>query len=95
MQIVDRLRAREIEQIVVAAQLAIPGVEARPAEAGLIKPQRLDHRAHGAVEHENALRGELAQLGFDWRDGEVVHGIGFHAALRICCGRRPSRWQIA
>ena len=46
---------REIEQIVVAAHLAVPGIEARAAIAVLVEPERLDHRAHGAVEHQDAL----------------------------------------
>ncbi len=59
-----RVGLRQVEQIVVAAHLAVPGVEARAAKGLLVEPQRLDHRAHGAVEHENALGGGSAQRGF-------------------------------
>ena len=48
----------EIEQIVIAAHLTVPGIEPRAAERILVEPQRLDHGAHGAVEHEDALGGE-------------------------------------
>ncbi len=60
----DRVRPAEIEQIVVAAHLAVPGVEARAAIALLVEPERLDHRAHGAVEHQDALGREPAQRVF-------------------------------
>ena len=45
----------ENEEIVVAAHLAVPRIEARAAIALLVEPERLDHGAHGAVEHEDAL----------------------------------------
>ena len=54
-------RPAEIEKIVVAADLAVPGVEARAAIALLVEAKRLDHRSHGAVEHEDAIGGKLAQ----------------------------------
>ena len=56
--------AAEIEQIVVAADLAVPGVEARAAITFLVEAERLDHGAHGAVEHQDALGGEPAQRRF-------------------------------
>jgi len=55
MNVADFLGLAENEEIVVAAHLAVPGIEARAAIAFLIEPERLDHGAHGAVEHENAL----------------------------------------
>ena len=61
MDVAHRLRLAEIEQIVVAAHLAVPGIEARAAIAGLVQLVVLDHRAHRAVEHEDALgRGSRA-----------------------------------
>ena len=60
----DRIRPAEIEQIVVAAHLAIPGIEARTAKSLFVEAQRLNHRSHGAVEHQNALGGETAQRRF-------------------------------
>ena len=61
MDFPDRVRLGEDQQIVVAAHLAVPGVEARAAIAALVEPELLDHGAHGAVEHQDALGGELAE----------------------------------
>ena len=85
MDVAHRLRLAEIEQIVVAAHLAVPGIEARAAIAGLVQLVVLDHRAHRAVEHENALGGLGAQ------------GLlnAHYAASCYGAGRNPSRWQIA
>jgi len=49
------------EKIVIAADFAVPGIEAGAAKAFLVEPERLDHRAHGAVEHQDALGGETPQ----------------------------------
>ena len=51
----------EDQQIVVAAHLAVPGIEARAAIAALVELELLDHRAHGAVEHQDALARELQE----------------------------------
>ena len=56
-----RVRPAEIEEIVVTADFAIPGVEAGAAIAFFIQAERLDHRPHGAVEHEDPLGGEATQ----------------------------------
>jgi hypothetical protein len=58
------VRPAEIEEIVVAADLAIPGVEACAAIAPLVEAERLDHRAHGAVEDEDALDRAAPQRRF-------------------------------
>jgi hypothetical protein len=55
MDIAHGIPAAEIEKIVVAAHLAIPRVETRSAVAFLVQLQRLDHGAHGTVEHKDAL----------------------------------------
>ena len=93
MDVADRVRAAEVEQVVVAADLAVPGVEARAAIALLVELHRLDHRAHGAVEHQDALgrRACGAELG---RRCGTVCGTHFRL-LALPSGRRPSRWQIA
>ena len=54
----NRVGTAQIEQIVVAAHFAVPGIEACAAIASLVETERLNHRAHGAVEHQNALGGE-------------------------------------
>ena len=55
MDALDHVRAREHEQVVVALQVARVVGEALAAEVGLGEPVPLDHRAHRAVEHEDAL----------------------------------------
>ena len=55
MNVAHRLRLAEVEQIVVATHLAIPGIEARAAIARLIQLVVLDHGAHRTVENEDAL----------------------------------------
>ena len=59
MNVAHSIGPAEIEQIVVAAHLAVPGVEARAAIAFLVELEPLDHRAHGAVEHEDALAQQI------------------------------------
>ncbi len=97
MNIADRIGPRQVEEIVVPPHLPVPGVEARAAKRGLVQPERLDHGAHGAVEHEDALGRERAQLALELRNrrrgGHSLHSPLERRALRT--GRRPSRWQIA
>src|SRR5712691_10972748 len=59
MNVADLVGLAQVEQIVVAAHLPVPGVEAGAAIAVLVEPERLDHGAHGAVEHQDALAREL------------------------------------
>ncbi len=84
MDVAHRLRPAQIEQVVVAAHLAVPGVEARAAVALLVQLERLDHGAHSAVQHQNALAQQLDEL--------VAHA---HCAAPCTAGRKPSKWQIA
>src|SRR5262249_55001373 len=67
VDVAHRIGPAQVEEIVVAAHLAVPGVEARAAIPLLVEPERLDHGAHGAVEHQDALGGEAPQLGLDGR----------------------------
>src|SRR5262245_66686849 len=89
MNLAHFLGLAENEEIVVAAHLAVPRIEARAAIAFLVEPERLDHGAHGAVEHQDACLREPPQLDFDRR--LAAH----HAASRFTSGRNPSRWQMA
>ncbi len=65
MEFAHRIGLRQDQDIVVAAQVARPVGEARPAIAGLAELEPLDLGAHGAVEHQDRLRGAAAQLGLD------------------------------
>ena len=71
MDVAHRVRPAQIEQIVVAAHLAVPGVEARAAIALLVELERLDHGAHGAVEHQNALAHQVDEGGAGVGRGRV------------------------
>ncbi len=61
MDFPDRVGLREDQQVVVAADLAVPGIEARAAIAALVELELLDHGAHGAVEHQDALGRDAAE----------------------------------
>src|SRR5215470_5989925 len=75
MDAADRLRLREGQKVVIAAHLAVPGIEARTAIALLVELELLDHGAHGTVEHQDALARDAA---------ECLLGLGvghFHRGL--------------
>ena len=91
MNRLDRMRLRQHEQIVIAAQIAWPVGETFAAEIRFAEFMRLDHRAHGTVEHENALSGGGTKFVMAIERGHFGHQATFVSA----CGRRPSRWQIA
>ena len=55
----DHLRAREHQQVIAALEVALPVGEALAAIRGLVEPVLLDHGAHGAVEHHDALGKQL------------------------------------
>ena len=65
MDVAHGVGTAQVEEVVVAAHLAVPRVEPRAAIAFLVEPEPLDHRAHGAVEHQDALGGEPLELGLD------------------------------
>ena len=108
MDVADRVGLAEDEQIVVAADFAVPGIETGAAIALLVELEPLDHGAHGAVEHQDALGREAAQR-LRGRRGIafVVHHptpLAFSATGRdaaepawsvVWLGRNPSRWQTA
>ena len=70
MDLADDLRLRQHQQVVVALQVVRVVGEALAAIVGLVEPVALDHRAHGAVEDQDAL---LEQ------GGELVGAVGLHA----------------
>ena len=71
MDVAHRRRLRQNQKIVIAAHLAVPGIEAGAPIALLVELELLDHGAHGAVEHQDALGRERAQPllggGHGWR----------------------------
>ena len=90
MDVADLGRLAEDEQIVVAAHFAVPGVEARAAIAFLVEPERLDHGAHGAVEHQDALGRDAAQRLLGGRHRELGRKLR-HYMLSDCSSRRGLR----
>ena len=55
MDILDDIGPGERQQIVVAGQVLMPVGKPLTSEVRLGKFERLDHRAHSPVEHENPL----------------------------------------
>ena len=80
----DDVRLGQAEQVVVAAQLARPALEAPAAEGGLVQLAGLDHGAHGAVEQDDAFPEQLFQRPGEVRWHDVVH-IQNQSGLKIAC----------
>jgi hypothetical protein len=76
VDILDRLRLRQDQQIVVAADVAMEIGKTLPPKRGLVILQALDHGAHGAVEHQNALRGRRRAGRYAWVKSDTVIGSG-------------------
>src|SRR6202008_1676205 len=88
MDAADDVRARQRQDVVVTAQgVAVTG-KALTAEAALIEPVLLDHRAHGAIEQHDAFGGQalqaldaraplglIAGLDGEWRCERLVRGV--------------------
>jgi hypothetical protein len=87
----DDLRLRQVEQVVVALQIARPVLEPLAAVAGLVRSVPLDRRAHRAVDHHDPLAQRSGQfvgaVGADVRLTDVRRW-GVHSAL-LPHGRRP------
>ncbi len=86
VNVADLGRLAEDEQIVVAAHLAVPGIEARAPIAFLVEPERLDHGAHGAVEHQDTLGGDAAER-------LLGAGHGYRHGNRLRCAPSPRRGE--
>ena len=74
VDVLDRLRLGENQKVVVAAQVAMEILETFAAERGFVIFQRLDHGAHGAVEHQDALARQRQQVG-SFRGNRHSHRI--------------------
>ena len=61
---------RQREEIVVALDVMVMAGKARPAIAGLVQPVALDHRAHRAVQDQDAL----VEQGDDFVGAVGLHG---------------------
>src|SRR5690606_8932062 len=63
VDILDRLRLRQDEQIVVALLMAGAAGKALAAEMRFVEPQSLDLGPHGTVDDQDAFTGSLLQGG--------------------------------
>ena len=68
VDVLDRLRLGEDQQVVIAADIAMEIRKALAAKRGLVILQALDHGAHGAVEHQDTLAGGGEQGSSLWRN---------------------------
>src|SRR5690606_32677120 len=100
----------EAEQVVVALEVAPVRVavavlrvgataagEALAAVAGFVQAVGLQHRAHGAVNHEDAAR-QLVQQGLDAirvQPGKGAHGLRASSDRTSKCGGRFSRVTVS
>ena len=75
MDVLNGLRLGEDQQVVVAAHVTVKILEPLTTERRFIELKPLDHRAHCAVEHENALPGEGATYSGSLRANVLIeHG---------------------
>ncbi len=72
MDVPHRVRSADVQEVVIAAHIAVPRLEPLAAIAGLIQLELLDHRAHRPVEHQYALGGGSLE-GFE---GVVCYRLG-------------------
>ncbi|MPN27711.1 hypothetical protein SDC9_175145 [bioreactor metagenome] len=63
MDLADHVGAGQHQQVVVALQVVRMVGEARAPIIGFAQPVALDHRAHGAVEDEQALLEQGGEFG--------------------------------
>ena len=89
----DDVGPAEGEQIVVALQVRRVIGEAFAPVPGLVQPMGLDHRSHGAVEHENAPGQQVLEHG---RRFGVLHRADFSSwPVGSALARTPRTWQMA
>ncbi len=67
MNILDRLRLSERQEVVVALLMAGAATEALAAEVILHETELLDLRSHGAIHDEDAFSRRLGELPQDFR----------------------------
>ena len=93
VNLADQRRLRQRQQVVVALQIARPVAEALPAVGGLVGLVALDHRAHGAVEHQDALGQQTPEFSHACRASHA--DCSSSSGGSVCAARTPSAWQIA
>ena len=74
VDILDGLRLRQDQEVVIASDIAMEIRKTLPSKCGLVVLEALNHGAHGAVEHQNALAGGGEQGG-SLRRNRNIHRI--------------------
>ena len=84
----DDLGLGQAEQVAVAAHLLVPVGEPVAAITRLVEPVTLDHRAHRAVDHQDALGEEGRERlgGVRWLLGAAVLGSGHRCTPVVVWG---------
>ena len=91
MNAADRIPLGEREDVDVVLQIFVVIAKAVSAKARFIEPQRVDHRAHRAIEHENPPGQEVAEhiTPVGGRGGVVWRGrLGGQGEIQLSRGRR-------
>ncbi len=91
VDLADHLGTGQHQQVVVALEVTGPVAEPLAAVVGLAEPVGLDDGAHRAVEHQDALAQQAAELADPFGS---QHGQASEAA-RATGARTPSAWQMA
>ncbi len=91
----DGLRLGEHEQVVVALHGLGMGGEALAPEGRLVELVALDHRAHGAVDDQDAPGGGRLERGDALLSGHALTASLAIAEPLLAAGLSPSRWQMA
>src|SRR5262245_25787545 len=92
MDVADGVRLREDQEVVVAAHLAIPSVEPRPAIAPYVELELLDHGAHSPIEHQDALGGDAAQISFGGKSRPSLRLRLHNTLMQAPSPRRGEGW---
>jgi hypothetical protein len=87
VNLLDQLRLREIEHVVVALQVLGPIPETLASIRRLVQLALLDHRPHRAIEDDNPLAQALFELFYAGGD----HSILMVAGARIIRYAAPGR----
>ncbi len=97
MDVADDVGPREHQKVAVALELARVIAEAIAAEVGLAELARLDLRAHGAVEHQDALLHQRPQRHLDLGLVKPIftHDLCATAVMTWKWGSRFSRLETA
>src|SRR3546814_14898793 len=102
MHVADHVRPGDVEDVVVALQVAVGALEAVAAVIRLDQLAPLQHGAHGAVEHEDMIlrrgieRGAARLARRQIVLGQISHGVTPYAAASpsmVGWGAPPPTWK--